>query len=185
MPFRRRIDASLGYGIGGRDGPEFEAYEVLAGHDRVVQLVGQRLDVPDILNAADAVCLSSRAEGAPMVLLEAMSLGKPIVAPDVGGIPEAVVNEETGLLVPVGDADALATRFSASSRVRHSPRIRPGRSAAPPNLFCHGPDDRGVRGGFQRRTRGKAPLSSADSRTCTIDIVTPRVRRSSRLLAST
>ena len=81
---------------------------MLAGDDGVVQVVGQRLDVADILNAADAVCLSSQAEGAPMVLLEAMSLGKPIVAPEVGGIPEAVVNDETGLLFPVGDGHALA-----------------------------------------------------------------------------
>ncbi len=90
------------------DGPELERLKVLAGDDRVVQLVGQRMDVPDILNAADAVGLSSTAEGAPMVLLEAMSLGKPIIASDVGGIPEAVVHEKNGLLVPVGDAKAFS-----------------------------------------------------------------------------
>ena len=92
--------------VGG--GPELERLRMLAGDDGVVQVVGQRLDVADIINAADAVCLSSQAEGAPMVLLEAMSLGKPIVAPEVGGIPEAVVNDETGLLFPVGDGHALA-----------------------------------------------------------------------------
>jgi glycosyltransferase involved in cell wall biosynthesis len=89
-------------------GPEFQRLKTLAGDDGLVRLLGKRLDVPDILNAADAVCLSSTAEGSPMVLLEAMAAGKPIIATNVGGIPEAVEDENTGVLVPVGDCDAFA-----------------------------------------------------------------------------
>jgi glycosyltransferase involved in cell wall biosynthesis len=89
-------------------GPQLEGLTKLATADGAVQVLGQRLDVPDILNAADAVCLSSSAEGLPMVLLEAMALGKPVVATDVGGIREAVEHEATGLLVPVDDERAFA-----------------------------------------------------------------------------
>jgi glycosyltransferase involved in cell wall biosynthesis len=63
--------------------------------------------VPELIGAADVVCLSSAYEGLPMVLLEAMALARPIVATAVGGIPE-LVGEDAGLLVRPGDAPALA-----------------------------------------------------------------------------
>src|SRR5439155_1596772 len=92
--------------VGG--GPDADRLRQLAGDDRVVQLLGKRLDVPDIFSAADVGCLSSAAEGVPVSLLEAMALGKPVVATDVGGVAEAVEAEKTGVLVPVGDCDAFA-----------------------------------------------------------------------------
>lgn len=58
---------------------------------------------------ADLLCLPSYAEGLPLVLLEAMANSVPVVASRVGGIPEIVRHEETGLLVEPGDVDALAT----------------------------------------------------------------------------
>jgi glycosyltransferase involved in cell wall biosynthesis len=72
-----------------------------------VRFLGARRDMPALLNAADAFVLSSVVEGLPMVLLEAAASGLPCVATDVGGTCEAVLDGQTGLLVPPGDAQAL------------------------------------------------------------------------------
>jgi glycosyltransferase involved in cell wall biosynthesis len=102
------------------DGPDLRQIEQIAHASHgVVQAIGQRTDVVDILAMADAVCLSSAAEALPMVILEAMSLAKPVVATNVGGVPEAVAHEETGLLVPSGDADALAQALVRLTREPH------------------------------------------------------------------
>jgi glycosyltransferase involved in cell wall biosynthesis len=92
--------------VGG--GPEFDHVKALVGEGAIVRLTGPRSDVPDILQAADVVCLSSSAEGLPLIILEAMAVGKPIVATEVGGVAEAVQNDKTGILVPVGDVQAFA-----------------------------------------------------------------------------
>jgi glycosyltransferase involved in cell wall biosynthesis len=92
--------------VGG--GPQLDRLTNMLTEGGAVQILGERLDVPDIINAADVACLSSSAEGVPMALLEAMALGKPVVATDVGGVAEAVEHERTGLLVPVGDERAFA-----------------------------------------------------------------------------
>jgi glycosyltransferase involved in cell wall biosynthesis len=89
-------------------GPELEHVRAAAGGDGVVRVLGPRSDVPDLMSAADVVCLSSDAEGVPMVLLEAMALGRAVVATSVGGVSEAVDGEETGLLVPTSDERAFA-----------------------------------------------------------------------------
>jgi glycosyltransferase involved in cell wall biosynthesis len=62
----------------------------------------------DLYREADALVMSSFAEGLPVVLMEAMSMEIPCVAPWVNGIPEIVTHETDGLLVPPGDAEALA-----------------------------------------------------------------------------
>jgi L-malate glycosyltransferase len=54
--------------------------------------------------------LTSRSEGIPLTLIEGMAAGLPVLATRVGGIPEVVVEGETGLLAPAGDADALAAQ---------------------------------------------------------------------------
>ena len=88
------------------DGPEEERLRELAGPG--VVFLGRRGDVPSLLRQADLFALSSRWEGMPLVLLEAMSVGLPVVATAVDGVPEIVSHGITGLLVPPGDAKALA-----------------------------------------------------------------------------
>ena len=73
-------------------------------------------DVAWWLAAADVVVLPSRSEGLPTAACEAMACGRPLVATRVGGTPEAVVDGETGLLVPSERADLLAGALAALLR---------------------------------------------------------------------
>jgi len=73
-----------------------------------VDMLGERTDVADLMQAADAVCLSSDVEGLPLAVLEAMSLAKPVISTDVGGLRDAVVPGVTGWLVPRRNPDAYA-----------------------------------------------------------------------------
>lgn len=74
----------------------------------VVQFVGRRSDVARMLSAFDVFVLPSVAEACPIAVLEAMSMEKPIVATDVGGIPEQIDDGESGWLVPPENPDAIA-----------------------------------------------------------------------------
>lgn len=114
------------------DGSERSAMERLAetlglGRDHV-SFLGLRADIDDLLDAADVFLLPSDTEGLPLSILEAMVHGLPIVASRVGGIPEIVNHEREGLLVPPGDAAALA---AAIERLRSDDTLRLalGRSA--------------------------------------------------------
>ena len=78
------------------------------GLESRIELLGTRGDVPELLASADVFVLSSRSEGFPVSILEAMAVGLPVVATDVGGVAEAVLDGETGLLVPPGDGRALS-----------------------------------------------------------------------------
>jgi glycosyltransferase involved in cell wall biosynthesis len=66
------------------------------------------LDMPVLLRASDMFVLSSNWEGLPMIVLEALAAGCPIVATAVGGVPSAVRDGDTGRLVPPRDPAALA-----------------------------------------------------------------------------
>ena len=81
--------------------------------DTQVRFTGWRTDVADLLALADLFVLPSMSEHFGRVLVEAMALGKPVVATDAGGVPEIVVPGETGLLVPPGDATAMARAICA------------------------------------------------------------------------
>lgn len=74
---------------------------------------GLRQDIPELLSLFDCFVLPSLDEGLGRSLVEAMAAGKPVVASRVGGIPEAVEDGKTGILVPPGDARALANALAA------------------------------------------------------------------------
>lgn len=110
------------------DGPDRGALErrrEVLGLGEQVTFLGARGDVGELLMAADAFVMSSKSEGLPMVLLEAMAAGVPCVATAVGGIPQ-LFGGDRGLLVPPQDASALA---DAMGRIARSSELR-GRLAA-------------------------------------------------------
>jgi glycosyltransferase involved in cell wall biosynthesis len=84
--------------------------------DDCVRFLGVREDVPELMSASDIVALASTYEGLGIVLLEAMALGKPVVATRVGGVPEIVVGGETGLLVGPNDPQAMADAIERLAR---------------------------------------------------------------------
>jgi glycosyltransferase involved in cell wall biosynthesis len=93
------------------DGEERASIEQLIDGLRLrdsVRLLGTRSDIARLLQGADVFLLTSISEGIPLTLIEAMATGLPCVATRVGGIPEVVIDGETGLLVDVGDDGYLA-----------------------------------------------------------------------------
>lgn len=105
----------VGFAVAGA-GSQEQALRSLATmlglQDRIAWL-GNVSAVAPLLSEMDIVVLPSLSEGLPMVALEAMALGRPIVATRVGGIPEIVVDGETGVLVPPGDHRSLAAAIGA------------------------------------------------------------------------
>jgi glycosyltransferase involved in cell wall biosynthesis len=77
-----------------------------------VHLIGKQNDVPSVLAASDVFVLGSNWEGNPLAVMEAMAAGLPVIATQVGGIPELVRSGDQGLLVPAGDR----TEFAAAMR---------------------------------------------------------------------
>ena len=78
------------------------------GLKQQVTFLGERNDVPALLAQARFFVLPSLTEGISLTLLEAMAVGLPVIATRVGGNPEVVVKDETGMLVPSGNPAALA-----------------------------------------------------------------------------
>lgn len=104
------------------DGPLLPEAKALAADlaiDDRVEFTGSRTDVTTLLAHSDVFVLASRFEGLPISIIEAMRAGLPVVASDVGGVPE-LVNEETGILVAEGDALVLA---EALKRLLGSPAL--------------------------------------------------------------
>jgi glycosyltransferase involved in cell wall biosynthesis len=105
-----REDRIKGIVAGG--GPDLEDLRSFAKNSgSSVSLLGERADVADLIVASDAVCLTSWTEATPIALIEAMALGRPVIAGSVGGIGEIVVDRETGLLVPRPDSGLFALAF--------------------------------------------------------------------------
>ena len=76
-----------------------------------VHFIGRCDDVASLLFASDVGVLSSRAEGFANAILEYMAAGLPVVATDVGGVREAIVEGKTGYIVPSGDDEKMAERI--------------------------------------------------------------------------
>ncbi len=113
------------------DGPlmaQMQAYATELGISERIRFAGQRLDVEKILARSQVSLLTTNWEGFPLSILEAMRAGLPVIASDVGGIGEAVQDEETGYLVPRGNVDVLRDRLA---RLLSDPaqRVRLGANA--------------------------------------------------------
>jgi len=111
------------------DGPERMRLERITSASPLAWRVRWHGTVPDagrLLAAFDALILSSRTEGMPIVLFEAMAAGVPVIATDVGGVPEVVTPREA-ILVPPDDSDALALAIEA---VYHDRAAAANRAAA-------------------------------------------------------
>lgn len=116
--------------LAGRDSGTMEATRARVrelGIEGSVRFVGSRTDVPDLLRASDLFVHPSREEGFSNAILEAMAAGLPVVTCDVGGNPEAVVDGETGRLVPPRNAAAFA---SAVAELLADPEKRKAMGAA-------------------------------------------------------
>ncbi|MDI3481726.1 MAG: hypothetical protein PWQ97_1381 [Tepidanaerobacteraceae bacterium] len=93
------------------DGPEKPKLKKIAhqlGIEKNLKFLPFRRDIYKLIDRSDMVVLSSRSEGLGISILEALALSKPVIASNVGGIPEIVAHGSTGLLVPPDDPEALA-----------------------------------------------------------------------------
>jgi glycosyltransferase involved in cell wall biosynthesis len=111
-------------------GPEAESLRRLAAEERIAPIVtftGYRADARRLMRAADILVVPSRREGQPFALIEAMAARKPVVAANVGGIPEAIVDGVTGLVFPSEDVVALANNLE---RLLHDAKLRAAMGAA-------------------------------------------------------
>jgi N-acetyl-alpha-D-glucosaminyl L-malate synthase BshA len=93
------------------DGPDRVAVAARAaalGLAADVQFLGERVDLPAVLQVADLFLLPSETESFGLAALEAMACGVPVVASAVGGLPEVIPDGEVGALCPLGDVEAMA-----------------------------------------------------------------------------
>lgn len=100
----------------GRDEGQLKALKILAQELNLtsrVQWLGQRIDIPELLTASDIALQASHEEGFANAILEAMASGLPVIATHVGGNREAVLDGETGLIVPSQNPAALSRAILA------------------------------------------------------------------------
>jgi glycosyltransferase involved in cell wall biosynthesis len=119
---RARVPGTLCLVAGeGRLGPQLRAQIESMALDHSVRFMGPLRDVHPVIAAADVMVGPALWEGFGLALLEAMAARRPVVATAVGGVPEVVVDGQTGLLVPPADPNALAR---ASVRMLTDPHLR-------------------------------------------------------------
>lgn len=85
-------------------------------YDGKILFLGQRTDIPVLLSAMDVFCLPSWREGMPRSIIEAMMMEKPVIATNIRGCREEVIDNETGFLVPTKDVTKLKNQFLYCSR---------------------------------------------------------------------
>ena len=91
--------------------PKLRELSLEAGIDDLIWFAGERNDVADIMQTLDLFVLPSINEGISNTILEAMATELPVIATDVGGNPELVINNQTGYLVPKQNPIAMAEAF--------------------------------------------------------------------------
>jgi len=111
------------------DGPLREELLALArriGVEKRVRFLGHRTDAQALVGLMEVLVVPSVTEGSPLIVLEAMATGVPVVASAVGGIPDQIRHDKEGLLVPPGDTGALgeAGRRRATSEFGHPTMVR-------------------------------------------------------------
>ena len=158
---QRVPDAQLVVVGGGDLHDELVAQAARLGIGRNTHFLGYRPDAQTIMANFDLFVHPSRWEGFGLVFLEAMAASLPIVATDVSAIPEIVQQNETGLLVPVDDAPALANAMTALLVNRE--RARTMGEAGRKRLVQHFSVDAMVRqtADIYRGLQAKAPASSS------------------------
>jgi glycosyltransferase involved in cell wall biosynthesis len=104
---RRVPEAHLRIVGEGEEGPSLRKHVQTLGLDAHVEFTGFLPDVREAVAQADLFVQPSLWEGLGLAVLEAMAMARPVVVSDAGGLPESVVHDETGLIVPAGDANAL------------------------------------------------------------------------------
>jgi glycosyltransferase involved in cell wall biosynthesis len=109
----RHPDARLKIAGDGGERPALQDQIDSLGLAANVTLLGSRSDIPRLMNEFDVFVLPSLWEPFGLVTAEAMACGKPVVATNVGGLPEIVEHDVTGLLVPPGQVEPLANALSA------------------------------------------------------------------------
>jgi glycosyltransferase involved in cell wall biosynthesis len=157
---RREVPALHALLVG--DGPLRDALaaEITAlGLDGIVHLTGFRTDPEALEAAASVVVLTSKSlEGTPGVLLDALALGKPIVTTNVGGVPEVIEHDISGLILPIGDAEGIGR---AIARVLLDPqlaaRLSAGALARAPNFSIEKTVDRTMAVYRELLAEGAAP----------------------------
>jgi glycosyltransferase involved in cell wall biosynthesis len=111
-----KVRIVLAAGRGGAERDALERFARESGLTPRLSILSYRNDVADLLAAADVFVMPSLWEGMPLALLEAMLAGKPVIATSVGGIPEAIEHDVTGLLCPPCNSPALARALGAVLR---------------------------------------------------------------------
>ena len=111
-------------------GPQERELEELAGELGVyARVLGARGDVPDLMAACDGFVQSSMVEGLPLALLEAAASGLPAVVSDAGGVSEVVLDGQTGLVVPLGNPQALGAAVGRLVEMPAEQRRKMGEAA--------------------------------------------------------